>query len=632
MSDSPATRGEETKARTGANDSSYSESGEPVPQSAMNGAPKGDGASSAAPAAPDAGSQRKSFMKPLIWVIVIVVLAVAGTWGLNYWHYTQNHISTDDAYVTGDLVNVSPTVSGTLLELDVDEGDYVRKGQLIAKLKDEAPRAAVRQARANYQAALSQIPQAERTLLYEQEATNAALQRAQAALQVQNAKTGGSQRQVTLTADTTANQVRQAQGQLAAAQASGSQAAAQANAADVAVEGNRQAVVTAQASLANYEQQVITAGRAVAAAQARAEAAQSEMERTTKEEARFRVLYAQDAVSAQVYDNAKAQARSAQANLEAARSQAEEAQSQQEQARAGVQQAQSQVEQARKSVAQAEAQARAAHRAAEAAQKQVTVARAGIGLAQANLGQVGVQQSNLAATRGQTGESLADIATARAGEQQVAARRSQVDIYRSQAKQALAALNTAEINLSHTRIYAETDGIVVKKIANIGASMQPGQAILTMTLGKNVWVDANYKETQLKDVQPGLAAEVEVDAVPGKVFKGRVQSINEATGAATALLPPDNSTGNFTKVVQRVPVRIELIPANDNEDQKFARQKDIDNLRQGMSVTAIVDTNSQRVNMNKASRSASGKRNDRAARAVSQLSLTSGDSQRGARE
>jgi len=126
MSDSPATRGEETKARTGANDSSYSESGEPVPQSAMNGAPKGDGASSAAPAAPDAGSQRKSFMKPLIWVIVIVVLAVAGTWGLNYWHYTQNHISTDDAYVTGDLVNVSPTVSGTLLELDVDEGDYVR--------------------------------------------------------------------------------------------------------------------------------------------------------------------------------------------------------------------------------------------------------------------------------------------------------------------------------------------------------------------------------------------------------------------------------------------------------------------------------------------------------------------------
>ncbi len=364
------------------------------------------------------------------------------------------------------------------------------------------------------------------------------------------------------------------------------------------MENLRQAVQTAQASLESYQQQVVTAQKGVQAAQARVQAAQSEVDRTAKDEERYRILYTQDAVSAQVYDNARAQARNAAAALRASQSQVEEAQSQVEQARAGVRQAQSQVEQARKSVAQSQAQASAAHRGAAAAGEQVRVARAGIGLARANSGQVSVQQANLASTSGRTGETRADVETAQAGVHQVEARRRQIDTYRAQARQARAALRSAEIVLGDTKIYAPADGTIVKKVSNTGASLSPGQTIVTMTKGDRVWIEANFKETQLKDVRPGEDVEIEVDAIPGKIFKARVASINRVTGAATSLLPPDNATGNFTKVVQRIPVRIEFVPANDNESSKYARAKDLPNVRQGMSVTAIVDTSSAKSHEN----------------------------------
>jgi membrane fusion protein (multidrug efflux system) len=111
---------------------------------------------------------------------------------------------------------------------------------------------------------------------------------------------------------------------------------------------------------------------------------------------------------------------------------------------------------------------------------------------------------------------------------------------------------------------------------------------VTLSKGNYVWVSANFKETQLAEVRPGEPAEVEVDGFPGKIFRGKVRAITAATGASTALLPPDNATGNFTKVVQRIPVRIELSPSD--EGGNYANKDDIANLRQGMSVTATIDT------------------------------------------
>jgi membrane fusion protein (multidrug efflux system) len=119
----------------------------------------------------------------------------------------------------------------------------------------------------------------------------------------------------------------------------------------------------------------------------------------------------------------------------------------------------------------------------------------------------------------------------------------------------------------------------VKHAANVGTAISPGQTVVTITRGSQVWVMANFKETQLTSVRDGQPAEIEVDAFPGRVFKGKVGSILHATGSATTLLPPDNSTGNFTKVVQRVPVKIWLSSTSDASL-----------LRQGMSVQASIQT------------------------------------------
>lgn len=123
---------------------------------------------------------------------------------------------------------------------------------------------------------------------------------------------------------------------------------------------------------------------------------------------------------------------------------------------------------------------------------------------------------------------------------------------------AKALLETAELNLSYTVITAPCDGYASRKEIQIGQLVQPGQTLLDIVDGSEVWITANYKETQLEHIHPGSEVEIKVDAIPGKTFTGKVVSLSTATGAALSLLPQDNSAGNFVKVRQRIPVRIEL--------------------------------------------------------------------------
>lgn len=123
---------------------------------------------------------------------------------------------------------------------------------------------------------------------------------------------------------------------------------------------------------------------------------------------------------------------------------------------------------------------------------------------------------------------------------------------------AKALLETAELNLSYTVITAPCDGYASRKEIQIGQLVQPGQTLLDIVDGSEVWITANYKETQLKHIQPGSEVEIKVDAIPDKTFTGKVVSLSTATGAALSLIPQDNSAGNFVKVRQRIPVRIEL--------------------------------------------------------------------------
>jgi membrane fusion protein (multidrug efflux system) len=149
-----------------------------------------------------------------------------------------------------------------------------------------------------------------------------------------------------------------------------------------------------------------------------------------------------------------------------------------------------------------------------------------------------------------------------------------------------AALKLARINLGYTQIVAPTDGVVGERKVRAGQLVSPGTQVISLVSLPNVWVVANYKETQLAHVRIGDKAEVTVDGVPGVVFTGHVDTISPASGSQFSLLPPDNATGNFTKVIQRISVKIVLDPHRDL----------IDHLRPGMSVIATIRTDQARDN------------------------------------
>ncbi|HYU90967.1 MAG TPA: HlyD family secretion protein, partial [Gemmatimonadales bacterium] len=145
---------------------------------------------------------------------------------------------------------------------------------------------------------------------------------------------------------------------------------------------------------------------------------------------------------------------------------------------------------------------------------------------------------------------------------------------------ARAARDQAALNLSYTRITAPAEGVVSKKSVELGQLVQPGQPLMSLVPLSDVWITANLKETQTANVTPGDPVDFTVDAYGGRHFKGHVESLAPATGARFSLLPPDNATGNFTKVVQRIPVRIRLDGQNDP----------VRPLRPGMSVAVTITT------------------------------------------
>ncbi len=143
-------------------------------------------------------------------------------------------------------------------------------------------------------------------------------------------------------------------------------------------------------------------------------------------------------------------------------------------------------------------------------------------------------------------------------------------------KVAQAALELARLNLSYTVILAPFDGVPGRKNIEVGQLIQPGQVLLDFVNESEKWVIANYKETQTANIKIGQSVDIEIDAIPDVVFKGNVKSISSATGASFSLFPQDNSAGNFVKVEQRIPVRVEFSKENKKDD--------LNKLRSGMNV------------------------------------------------
>ncbi|WP_413558659.1 HlyD family secretion protein [Bdellovibrio sp. HCB209] len=142
-----------------------------------------------------------------------------------------------------------------------------------------------------------------------------------------------------------------------------------------------------------------------------------------------------------------------------------------------------------------------------------------------------------------------------------------------------AQVSTAQLNASYTEIKAPKDGRIARKSVEPGMVIPPGQPLFGFVEGSTRWVIANFKETEITHIEMGKPVNIEVDALPGKSFRGEVESLSPSTGAVFSLLPPDNATGNFTKVVQRVPVKIKLLDLSE---------KDIEKLQAGLSANVSV--------------------------------------------
>ncbi len=411
-----------------------------------------------------ATSKRPFYKRRGVLIIAGIVLLAGIIFGVRYWLYARSHESTDDAFIDGHIIQISPKASGYIARVHVDDNQLVKAGDLLVEID---PR--------DYEVRLRQ---------------------AQSALEAGIARENEARRSVTLTRATSAATVQQAR------------AAVQRSRSDVA--SQRAGAASAQSTAARAAAAVDTAQANLAQNQAQVRAAQAEAIRASADVERYRALYAKDEVSKQQLDQAVATARTANAELESARQKVAASEAQVNEARA----AQS-----------------AAAQSAQRAQTQIGGAQAGVSEAVGRLAQANTAPQEIAV-------SEAQAATANASTEQLRAQLAQ-----------------AELELSYTKIYAPEDGRVTRKSVEEGALVQIGQPLLAIVPG-NVWVTANFKESQIGRMVPGQPVEISVDAYHDKVFKGHVDSIQAGTGARFSLIPPENATGNYVKVVQRVPVKI----------------------------------------------------------------------------
>lgn len=324
----------------------------------------------------------------------------------------------------------------------------------------------------------------------------ARLDQAKAALAAGEARLQEARTGVELTRANSRAGVQQASGTVQQARAGVEASRAQAAAERTRVTQAGAAVNTAQANVRQAEAQV--------------DAAQAELARAQADVARYQELYNKDEVSRQRLDQAITAARTAEAQTEAARQRA----------------------------AAASAQVRESQAAQRTAAENARRAEAQIGGAQA-----------------QVSEAQGRLAAANTAPQQIASSEAQAQTASASLEQLRAAVAQAELELSYTKLYAPDDGSVTNKSVEEGALVQSGQPLMAIVPG-DVWVTANFKENQIGNLRAGQPAEITVDAYPDKTFKGHVDSIQAGTGARFSLLPPENATGNYVKVVQRVPVKI----------------------------------------------------------------------------
>ena len=272
------------------------------------------------------------------------------------------------------------------------------------------------------------------------------------------------------------------------------------------LEGSRVSVRASESAVDEARAKLDSKRSAAAAMKAEVTASQSAQRKAVRDLERMQLLMKNDYVSRRDHDDALAQLETANANLDAV---------------------ERRLTQTEKEVQQSEAELASRVLAIEQSRQKVAEVRGTLAKVEGQQGQVSIKAAEVARAEAVLRAAQADLAT-------------------------------AELNVEHSVVRAPTDGVVSKRGVEIGQVVQPGQPLLALVPLQDVWVIANFKETQLTRIRPGQKAEIKVDSFPGSVFLGTVNSISAGTGSRFSLLPPENATGNWVKVVQRVPVKIQL--------------------------------------------------------------------------
>ena len=455
------------------------------------------------------------------WVVlgvVVAALAALAVFGVPWLRHYLTHVSTDDAYVNGHVTYVAPRVTGVVDGVFVDDNQYVEAGALLARLDDKPFRVTVDERRAA-------LAQARMTV----EGQSAALQQARAELD---------------------------------------QARAAARAQLAGLQGSWYLLSTVQ-DLVRYQVASIRASAANLKLQ------QANLTLARKEHDRQRVLTVGQAGSQDDLD----------------------------QRVAALQVAREQVSAADQAVRQARVMLGLPPTAddPEAAPENLPETFPGVLYAVSSgvqtLAQLGVPLDPAKMNPSALGERIGALKPETVIEQSPGVQAAQARVRQAQAAlggrdyspdqpndhpvvvRAQKELEEAELQLQYTEVRAPIAGFVSRRAVNPGTHVEPGQNLLAIRPLQDVWIDANFKETQLGDLYIGQPVDLRVDAYPGKTFHGRVAGFSPGTGAAMSLLPPENATGNFVKVLQRLTVRIELTEPNPRETPLFV----------GLSVTPEVD-------------------------------------------
>jgi membrane fusion protein, multidrug efflux system len=392
---------------------------------------------------------RKTLPKAGLYIIILLALGA----GLAYYLHSRSFESTDNAFIEGNVVQISPRVSGQVMRVYVTDNQRVRKGDLLIEIDARDYELKVAETKARLLDARARLSSAQSGVSLTTEVTGATLVQATAAL------------------DAARNQI------------------------DILSARVQQEDADVQAAEAAHHQS--EASRTAAEAGAR---------RAQSDATRYRALYKKDEVSRQTLDRSEAEEKASTATLDAA--------------------------------GYAVAGARARLDQAKAA-RTATV-------------------SSLQQAKNLAQQAAGRLQEARSGSKQVRIRESEVKSVNAQIDQLDSMSQSAELSLSFTRVYAPEDGTVTRKSVEPGNFVQVGQALMAVVTD-HLWVVANFKETQLTYMKPGQSVDIKIDAYSQYKLKGKVDSIQTGTGARFSLLPAENATGNYVKVIQRMPVKITFL-------------------------------------------------------------------------